>query len=203
MWNGFDLIPDSRLLILQKELEAYLLDLDKQQEDGKKLEKEIPYSTFYDDLCLVRFFKGLATRELAIPSASMLIPEKQLILRKLTESQTKQLDYAAKQLEFISLQADEIEYDHWILPFCRYELAALHIRTGEYKKARSEYQAALNGGYNEDEAGKQKKKASMETSLHIRVHNAIAKLDFLLALKGESVAVPVEEDPEQESDEDA
>ena len=176
------------------------MDLDRQQEDGKKLEKEIPYPTFYDDLCLARFFKGLATRELAVSSASMLIPEKQLVLRQLTNTQIEGLDYAAKQLEFISLQADEIEYDHWILPFCRYELASLYIRTGDYTKARSEYQAALNGGYNEDEAGKQKKKASMETSLHIRVHNAIAKLDVILALKGEIVAEGQDSGPESDDE---
>lgn len=195
LWNGFDLIPDERLIIINKDLDKALLDLDLQQEEGKKSGLEIPYSTFYDDLCLARFFKGLAARELAVPNASLLVPETEIVLRKLTPEQTSGLQYAAKQLEFISLQADEIEYDHWILPFSRYELAALHMRTGDYEKAAKEYQAALNGGYGEDEAGKQKKKASMETSLHIRVHNALQKLEYL---RGRSDAEEGKEEAEED-----
>ncbi|KAJ3303053.1 Tetratricopeptide repeat protein 39B [Kappamyces sp. JEL0829] len=203
MWNGFDLIPEKRLMALVEQFDTTLTDLDKQQEAGKAQGNEIPYSSFYDDLCLMRFFKGLATRELAVPNAALLIPEKDLLARKLTKDQEKGLEYAARQLEFISLQADDIEYDHWILPFTRYELAALYLRYGNYDKARSEYQAALNGGYAEDEAGKQKKKASMETSLHIRVHNALAKLNFLQALKGEVfVQDEGDEQAEQDSDEE-
>ena len=186
IWNGFDLIPDHRLHLLINDLEKSLADLDKQQEEAKAKDetKEIPYSSFYDDLCLVRFFKGLATRELAYPSADLLVPEVELVAKVISSEQKKALDYAAKQLEYISLQADEIEYDHWILPFARYELASLHVREGDYVKAKQDYTAALNGGYTDDEAGKQKKKASMETALHIKVHNALMKLKFLKALRG-------------------
>jgi hypothetical protein len=184
IWNGFDLIPEKRLYELVEDLGKALTDLDRQQEEGKEKEKEIPYSSFYDDLCLVRFFKGLATRELAYPAAHLLEPEEKLVARTISSEQKKALDYAAKQLEYISLQADEIEFDHWILPFARYELASLHVREGDYVKAKSDYDAALNGGYTDDEAGKQKKKASMETALHIKVHNAIMKLKCLKALRG-------------------
>lgn len=185
IWNGFDLIPDHRLRLLVEELEHVLCDLDKQQEEEKKANgNEIPYSTFYDDLCLVRFFKGLATRELAYPSSDLLVPEVELVAKVITLEQKNQLEYAARQLEYISLQADEIEFDHWILPFARYELASLHVRMGDYIKARSDYDAALNGGYTDDEVGRKKKKASMETALHIKVHNSIMKLNFLRALRG-------------------
>ena len=181
MWNGFDLIPEPRLKLVVDDLEKELSRLDKLQEDGKAEGKEIPYSSFYDDLCLIRFFKGLATRELAYPSALLLVPEREICQRVVSAEQTKGLEYAARQLEYISLQADEIEFDHWILPFARYELAGLYLRKGDYVKSRQEYQAALNGGYAEDEAGKQKKKPSMETTLHIKIHNALQKLNYIQA----------------------
>jgi hypothetical protein len=202
MWNGFDLIPHSRLVKLGEAVDIALSQLDKQQEDCKALEKEIPYSSFYDDLCLVRFFKGLIAREISYPTADTLVPERIMMSKKVTKEQEKGLDYAAKQLEFLSLQADDIQYDHWILPFARYELASLYLRKGNYARAKSEYQAALNGGYADDEAGKQKKKASMETSLHIRIHNAVQKLNFMLSLQG-GVAVEAEGGDEPERDDDS
>lgn len=206
MWNGFDLIKEKQLESIIIEIDAILLKLDEQQENHKKQhpDQDVPYSSFYDDLCLARFFKGLAIRELAVPNTTLLVPEAELLKHSLTSEQTKRLEYAAKQLQFISLQADEIEYDHWILPFARYELGSLYLRTGNYEKAREEYQAALNGGYGESEAGKQKKKASMESSLHLRIHNAMSKLDVLESLKaianGQKADLP--DDPETDSDEE-
>jgi hypothetical protein len=207
MWNGFDLIPDPQLISLSNQLDVVLNDLDKQQAEHKKKnpDEEIPYSSFYDDLCLARFFKGLAIRELAVPNSMLLVPEVDLVKNTLTDEQKKQLQYAQRQLEFISLQADEIEYDHWILPFARYELGHLHLRTGNYEKARDEYQAALNGGYAETEAGKQKRKASMESSLHLRIHNALHKLNLLEALVAQEKnpnEIVVESDNDAESDDE-
>lgn len=185
MWNGFDLMPDNYLEKIINEIDLVLKDLEDQQTNHKRLKNEpIPYSTFYDDLCLARFFKGLATRELAAPSSDMLIPEKDLILLKLTNEQRSKFDYAQKQLEYIALQADDIEYDHWILPFARYELGRLHMRSGDYQKSRQELKAALNGGYGDNEIGQQKRKASMESSLHLRIHNANLKLKLLESLAG-------------------
>jgi hypothetical protein len=203
MWNGFDLIPDGNLKNLLVSLDDILEDLDQQQSAHKKLhpDEDIPYSSFYDDLCLARFFKGLTIRELAVPNTFLLVPEVDLLNAKVTDEQVKQLQYAQRQLEFISLQADDIEYDHWILPFARYELGHLHLRTGNYEQARHEYQAALNGGYGDSEAGKQKKKASMESSLHLRIHNAMHKLNLLEALIQKNKH-EIEIESEQDSDDE-
>ncbi|KAJ3272350.1 hypothetical protein HDV01_005784 [Terramyces sp. JEL0728] len=203
MWNGFDLLPKDRLEVITIELDQELTNLDKLQEKFTKENpgKEIPYPTFYDDLCLVRFFKGLSTKDSILADWSTYVPETELLAQKLTKDQEKTITFASKQLEFISLQADEIEYDHWILPFARYELGLMHFRLGNYDRAKSEFQAALNGGYGEDEAGKQKKKASMESSLHMRLHNAMMKLKLVQSL-AEKKEVEIEDDEHDSGDED-
>ncbi|KAJ3319182.1 hypothetical protein HDV06_006622 [Boothiomyces sp. JEL0866] len=203
MWNGFDLLPKERLEVITKELDQELINLDKVQEKYKSENpgNELPYPTFYDDLCLVRFFKGLATKDSVMASWNMYVPETELLAQKLTPEQEKTLTFASKQIEFISLQADEIEYDHWILPFSRYELGLMYFRLGDYDRAKAEYQAALNGGYGEDEAGKQKRKASMESSLHMRLHNAMMKLKLVQSI-AEKKEVEIEDDEHDSGEED-
>lgn len=185
MWNGFDLIPDENLNQIALNIDVILENLDKQLEEHTKTNpsERVPYSTFYDDFCLARFFKGIATRELVTPSADNLVPERELLNLTLTDEQLSKLEYAQRQLEYIGLQADDIEYEHWILPFARYELGRMHMRMGNYEKSRGEFQAALNGGYADNEAGAQKRKASMESVLHLRIHNALMKLRLLESLK--------------------
>jgi hypothetical protein len=202
MWNGFDLIPDSNLHELASQLDLVLNQLDDEQE---KCKDSKPYPSYYDDVCLARFFKGLVTRELAMPSSQMLVPEREQLKIQFTDNQLEQFRYSSRQLEYISLQADDIEYDHWILPFSRYELGHLYSRLGDYDRAKAEYQAALNGGYGEDEAGKQKVKPSMEASLHLRVHNAMQKVNLLQTLKqsptsGDEILSQDNEDTENDSD---
>ena len=199
MWNGFDHIPESRLTVILAEIDTAIKMLDSQQEAYKKAnpddEKEIPYETFYDDVCLTRFLKGLASRELAFPTHKTLVPEDEMIRISVAPEKKSQLQYAIKQLEYISLQADQISTDTWILPFARYELGQLHMRAGQYDKARVDFKASLNGGIGEDDVG-QKRKASMESSLHLRVHNALAKLAILERIAG----VEVEEEEEEQVD---
>lgn len=72
------------------------------------------------------------------------------------------------------------------------------MRFKKYDKARNEFQAALNGGYQDDEAGKQKHKASMESSLHLRIHNAVQKLNYLEALIGEGIYRDTDDQLDQE-----
>ncbi|KAH9270739.1 hypothetical protein BASA83_007101 [Batrachochytrium salamandrivorans] len=168
----------------------------------KSATTELPYDTYYDDVCLARFFKGILIREQAFPAHLTLVPEHELQQITYTrigapalnppatatpplprtpdqEKTAKLLQNAAKHLEHIALIADRVHLDHWILPFARYELAQLYMRTGDYPLARREYQAALNGGYADDEVGHRRRKASMENSLHLRVHNGLLKLQIL------------------------
>ncbi|KAI8914486.1 hypothetical protein EDD86DRAFT_268666 [Gorgonomyces haynaldii] len=194
MWAGFDMLPKQRLQELSQVFDQKLKALDAMQKKDTA-----PYKTYYDDLCLVRFLKGVTSRELVMPNASLLISEEAFVKRTVTPEQKKDLEYAARQLQFIALQADQIELDHWILPFSRYELGNLYVRLQEYEKGRSEYEAALAGGYAEDEHGQQRKKASMEQSLHLRVHNALVKLDLFEVYLGKKQGI---EDQDQPSDDE-
>ena len=199
MWNGFDLIPDTQLEKLVKLVDTSLVEMDALQSKHKdETGQEIPYSSFYDDFCLARFFKGLALRELTMPSSNYLVPAKQIVDIKPTKLQQEKLEYAQKQLDYIVLQADDIEFDHWILPFARYELGHLHLRLGNYDKAKLEYDAAQSGGYGENDAGQQKKKASMESSLHLKVHNALMELNILKSLRSGVGLEPLEQDEDSE-----
>ena len=197
MWNGFDLIPDARLESLLTKIDQSLVAMDNEQQAHLvKTGSEVPYSSYYDDFCLARFFKGLALRELAMPSSNYLVPPAQMLELKPNAKQLERLQYAQKQLEYIILQADDIELDHWILPFARYELGHLFVRMGEFEKAGLEYAAAQSGGYGEKDAGQQKHKASMESSLHLKVHNAIMELSLLKSIQSnEPLAIP-ETNPE-------
>ncbi|KAL2915010.1 hypothetical protein HK105_205554 [Polyrhizophydium stewartii] len=237
MWNGFDHVPPVQLRQILARVDAAIKTLDEQLETAQRAAGAsagaVPYETYYDDVCLSRFFKGLALRELAFPTSATLVPEPQLLrlVQRVQaaasggstasapssapalgsdptpvqpERQVKDLNYAARQFEYIALQADQIHLDHWVLPFARYELGQLHVRMGAFDRARREYGAALSGGYADDEAGKQRRKASMENSLHLRVHNALAKLDMLEALaagrggSGAAGAAPDDADDDSE-----
>ncbi|KAH6575544.1 hypothetical protein BASA60_004984 [Batrachochytrium salamandrivorans] len=227
MWNGFDHVPNERLKQIIQEVESAMQSMETQntthqysqmnsaassqsgmhsRSSSQVLDKsattELPYDTYYDDVCLARFFKGILIREQAFPAHLTLVPEHELQQITYTrigapalnppatatpplprtpdqEKTAKLLQNAAKHLEHIALIADRVHLDHWILPFARYELAQLYMRTGDYPLARREYQAALNGGYADDEVGHRRRKASMENSLHLRVHNGLLKLQIL------------------------
>ena len=204
MWNGFDLIPDKQLQVLLKSLDESLLELDNLQSTHKQQTKQdVPYSSFYDDFCLARFFKGLAIRELTMPSCDYLVPAKQILEIKPTKPQIERLEYAQKQLDYIVLQADDIELDHWILPYARYELGHLHLRLGNYDRAKMEYHAAQSGGYSESDSGQQKKNASMESSLHLKVHNALLELSLLKSMHSPNSQPDLGSPTDQEQDDDS
>jgi tetratricopeptide (TPR) repeat protein len=177
MWSGFDLMPRSRIESCIVEFDGALKYLDAQQ----KVTEE-PYKTFFDDLCLARFLKGVASRELVIPNSQLLLPEQDFVKRVVSNESKEALKYSIRQLEFIALQAESLHLDHWILPFSRYELGSLHVRLGDYETARREYNAALNGGYTQEEVGTQKVKVSMEQSLHLRTHNALVKVHIFITV---------------------
>lgn len=166
-----------RLQVVQQELDAVMTDLDAKEK----------YDTYYDDLLLVRFLKGVLSREIVVQSRYYLVPEQQILQMSLTEKQKRDLEYSKSQLEYIALQADSLHLDHWILPFSRYELGTLHIRMGDYDQALNEFSACLAGGYGVEDFGFQKRKVSMEQSLHLKAHNAINKIQSIRKLldKGE------------------
>jgi hypothetical protein len=165
-------MPHERLVESQSLFDSELKNLDQLQQS----KSDLPYPTFYDDFLLARFFKGISSREIAMPKSKLHIPEEEFVKRVITPDMKESLQYAQRQLEYIPLDSDHICLDHWMLPYARYECGNLHVRLGQYEKAREEFKAALNGGYKEDEYGQQKKKVSMEQTLQLQVHNALGKL---------------------------
>eukprot|EP00842_Homolaphlyctis_polyrhiza_P006365 jgi/Hompol1/672/HPOL_000984-RA len=229
MLYGFEQLPAERCREILDQVDQTLKSLDrlfdehhKSTSGGKSKtndggDSERPYATYYDDVCLARLLKGLALRELSFPSALTLVTDKEFA--QLTQTYTlpatncvagsekalKDAQLCVKQFEYIAMQADNIELDHWILPFARCELAQLYVRTGAFEKARREYGAALNGGFADDEVGKQRHKVSMENVLHLKVHNGLAKLKALEMFAGKAATDPDTADTtaDQNKDEDS
>jgi hypothetical protein len=202
MWTGFDIIPSSRLTLVLEEISTHLSDLDNELEKFQKTKnaESLPYKTYNDDLALARLLKGVAIRELYYPTCATIIPVNELVLIKPTTTQISQLTFASKQLSFITAIADQVELDHWILPYSRFELGQLYLRLGNYKSARKEFKAAKHGGYTDKEIGIVRKRYSMENSLHLKTHNCVVKLSVLEKLAGVTVEESDEEEIIQESD---
>ncbi|KAJ3395829.1 hypothetical protein HDU92_004842 [Lobulomyces angularis] len=187
------------IALVDKEIKN--LESQESASDGK-----LPYPTFYDDLCLTRFVKAVLERERVFPKSKTLIGIKEQVLQgkqfkscltgeslpekfinleqKPTDSQISTLKYSLKNFEAVINQSSEVELDHWMLAFSRYEVGSLYMRCGIYEKAKKEFEAALNGGKGEDdevEVGKANDgvKSSMESNLNIKCHNALIKLNCL------------------------
>ncbi len=202
MWTGFDIIPSSYLTLALEEISTHLTDLDNQLETFQKTNhtEDLPYETYNDDLALARLLKGVATRELHYPTCATIIPVDELVFIKPTTAQISQLTFASKQLTFITAIADQVELDHWILPYARFELGQLYMRLGNYKLARKEFKAAKNGGYTDTETGIIRKRYSMENALHLKMHNCVVKLSVLEKLAGMTVEESDEEEQIEDSD---
>ena len=185
-WSGFDVISPARMPQVLAEISSALADLDSQFDAAQKEGQPeiLPYKTFNDDVCLARFLKGIATRELYFPTQLTSIPANELIHIKPSSEQASQLTFASKQLSYITMLADKVELDHWILPYSRLELGQLYMRLGKYSEARRELGAAMTGGYADDETGIARKRFSMENALHFRAHNCLVKLNVMERLLG-------------------
>ncbi|TPX43841.1 hypothetical protein SeMB42_g04566 [Synchytrium endobioticum] len=181
-WNGFDFMPEAKLKQALAQIEAELARLDQLLPPSADPDK-VPYITYYDDLCLARLLKGIVLRELALPSAATLVSvEQEAKLRPDSPEKVNLMKDAARQLAFVQILSASIHLDHYLLPFSRYELGRLKMRLGDYEEARHEYTAALNGGVGSGEDGQKTGKFSLESTLHMKTHNAIAKLDILQSL---------------------
>ena len=184
LWTGFDCVAPVRL-------EAIMADVDGEIRNMERLFKRsseshgagyIPYRNVYDDVCLLKFLKGLLLRELAVPCNKTMISVKEFIQLKPSAEQRKVLMGGACQLLGIIKDADKIMVDHFLLPFCRFELGKLYLVTGDYANARSELKAAGRGGVLETESVSPKKGFSNEMILQIKLHNCAEKLVVLQRL---------------------
>ncbi|TPX47501.1 hypothetical protein SeLEV6574_g02629 [Synchytrium endobioticum] len=183
IYNAFDFMPEAKMMLALEDISKELSLLDNMLPPTADPDK-VPYPTYYDDLCLARFLKGVVLRELALPTAATLVSvAAEAKLKPKGAARVAFLKEAARQFEFVKLLSSKISLDHWILPFARFEFGRLFMRIGSYKAAQVEYKAALNGGAGEgDDVDKVARNYSLETLLHMKTHNAIAKLDILQSL---------------------
>ncbi|TPX54100.1 hypothetical protein CcCBS67573_g09618 [Chytriomyces confervae] len=160
-----------------------------------------PYETFSDDFCLALFIRAVALRELGYPTAKTYHEVKDQVtlgqsyksrISKAPNSVTNASDAASEEavayltrsiadFKALVVESPKVTLDHWILLFGRYELGSLYLRVGEYDLARLELDAAQNKGVADGETAEHKavKKASMESMLQVRCHNALLKLRAL------------------------
>ena len=83
----------------------------------------VPYPTYYDDLCLARFLKGIVLRELALPTAATLVSViEEAKLKPKDAENAALLKNAIRQFEFVKILSAKICLDHWVLPYARYEV---------------------------------------------------------------------------------
>jgi hypothetical protein len=180
MWCGFDLLPPEQLSSIIQEMNQSISNLEAQL---KKFEEEdpdsIPYDTFYDDLCLANFFKGLAQRELGLPTHATQIPCTELAKKPLESSQESQLLESIKTFQKVVEDGDDVDLDHWMVPYARFEIGQTRMRLKTYSLARKEFKAAMKGGFLDKEQGIKRLRVSMEANLHLRAHNCGVKTDVL------------------------
>lgn len=181
-------------------LSRVIASLDKHIKDLERQEGK--YESYYDDLCLARFLKACAERDRVFPSSLTLSGIREQGRRgtafhaaleglevadsefKPSDSEVLSMKYSMSNFEAVMRQSALIKYDHWLLPYARFEMGSTYMRVGKYAEARREFDAALNGGKSKEDTevfgnDDQNSKISMSQLLSLRSHNACIKLDAL------------------------
>ncbi|KAJ3079029.1 hypothetical protein HK102_004071 [Quaeritorhiza haematococci] len=128
-WNGFPTMPRQVLLSFIKQIDDIMADLDKQlqahranQQNSSDDDANVPYETFYDDLCLAKFLKANAQRELGHPHSETLVPAKEMLIKAqkvhelLKSSQTQTESSAAASSEPTMSSQTDLSSDAKLTP---------------------------------------------------------------------------------------
>ncbi|KAJ3354673.1 hypothetical protein HDU83_004895 [Entophlyctis luteolus] len=189
-FHGLVMMGKDALEVIVKEADKVITELDEK----KKRTENLPYETFFDDLCLALFLKAVAEREIGYPTVRTLDEISNQVLQgqkfksalqgsassaDLSQDKVNSLKNSISGFKRLIAEAKSIVLDHWMLLYGRYELGSLYLRVGEYELARREFEAARNKGAVDGEEGNGVKKASLENMLQVRCHNALLKLKAL------------------------
>jgi hypothetical protein len=174
MQNNYLLLPDLEILsfnnayesmppeMLQEKLEVLNKTIDDLEAKMKKSKE--PYQNFYDDYCLANYLRGIITRLIAyLPSTT-------------DEKQKEMLDLHESSMQACFDHAPQVQLDHWVYYFCRYERACTLLKQGISDDAKSDLQTVLKApekGYNVGTGPGAKHKYSMENALLFKCHNAL------------------------------
>ena len=178
-WSGFQLIPRHVIPDVVKAIDA---EMEWLREKQNYAPTAIPYKTYWDDMSLAHFMKGLALRQYAYPFRETIRSDTEVVHRILEPQEKRRLLIAATELEAIIPTANKIAKDHYLLPFARFELAQTYLRLGDFTRANIELRAAARGGALSHESVSPKKCYTGECILLVKVENLQLKVNTLKKL---------------------
>ncbi|KXS12829.1 hypothetical protein M427DRAFT_157049 [Gonapodya prolifera JEL478] len=214
LWTTIEQLGmDARILVHDTEDEDELSE-ELVSKDGKPT---TPRENWWDDLVLLLFLRGVARRELSLPTRhftkpvtpttilTSAIPSTEFPPPKATPNTpssvvlpaSSTIPDALSDFATIVSVAHLIRWDHYVLPFARYELGNLYFFLGYYSRARTQFELSKVGGYAERDAKKRGWKTgkygdgtkhSNDTWISLRLHNVVEKLDVAERVKGAIIA---------------
>ncbi|KAI8143507.1 hypothetical protein BJV82DRAFT_610694 [Fennellomyces sp. T-0311] len=123
-----------------------------------------------DDICMGHYMRAMMARLLLIR-----------VDNKKEQNQLREIHHKSMQIVFNA--AKDVEYDHYVYYFSRYENARMLIIERDYDGAEKELQVILRasdkGQYNIGAGSKAKSKYSLENHLLFKCHNCMSELEEL------------------------
>ncbi|KAJ1789989.1 hypothetical protein LPJ59_005243, partial [Coemansia sp. RSA 2399] len=154
VWNLYSKIPQAKLKLLAKEIDADIAQLAQFHPALRAMEAPYRHANYYDDLAVLLLTKGFVAKELAHPSY------KNTLHSPADEQQQQQPEEDHNVKEQSSIAADSlvrvlrllpfIELDHYITALARFHLGNLYLdmRPGDEKwtcMALAQWKAILDG----------------------------------------------------------
>lgn len=125
-------------------------------------------STEADDKCLAHFLRAVILRNMAFPDTYIQPRPKECPIPIPDASRM-----AEESLRYVTTQAANITYDHYLLYFAHYELGRLYTALGRKNEARTEFELVLSG---KNLGDVRKGKYSMQNMAVLRSNSALLRL---------------------------
>ncbi|KAH8914915.1 hypothetical protein BT69DRAFT_1310518 [Atractiella rhizophila] len=127
--------------------------------------------TYWDDFCVAHLLRGIILHFIAHPDSHTRPdpPESQIPVAEADEQ--AQISYTN-----ILKHGKDITEDHHLVWFAHHQLGRLYATTGEYQKAKTEFDIVMSGKIPEIGQRKQKGKVSLQNMVVLRTNAALQKL---------------------------
>ena len=126
------------------------------------------YLNYYDDLCLAHYLCAIIARLLLLSATT-------------TSEKTQMSALQRKSLDTVFEHANEIELDHYLYYYARYENARVMMLEKNFAEAKRQVEEIVRardkGIYNVGRSAGGKKKYSMENVLIFKCHNCLVEID--------------------------
>lgn len=130
-------------------------------------------TTFWDDLCLARFLKGVCLRYVAYPDTNAVVDASEQVAISQPDAERGSLEL----FQSIFTDGPKIALDHYLVYCSHYEIGRVLARSGDVNSARKHFELVLSGKSLEVNASTRKGKYSMESANTLRSHAALEALD--------------------------